>query len=98
MAEQLSPSQRGKIRTLSQGRELAPDEEGDEPNVVPFRDTIVNILLLVLAALADTSAAPVETTPPAAQGSGVRADIPRDALNLPVYVINDGCAIKGSGG
>src|SRR5688572_29882037 len=98
MADTLSPAQRGKIRRLSQPRELAPDEEGGELNIVPFLDIIVNILIFVLATVAVTFTATIETTPPAAKGSGVRADIPSDALNLTVFIINDGFAIKGSGG
>ena len=41
----LTAAQRGKIRRLSQPRELAPDEEGGELNIVPFLDIIVNILI-----------------------------------------------------
>jgi biopolymer transport protein ExbD len=98
MAETLSPAQRGKIRRLSQPRELAPDEEGGELNIVPFLDIIVNILIFVLATVAVTFTATIETTPPSAKGSGVRADIPSDALNLTVLIVDDGFSIKGSGG
>ena len=98
MADSLTVAQRGKIRRLSQPRELAPDEEGGELNIVPFLDIIVNILIFVLATVAVTFTATIETTPPAARGSGVRADIPTEALNLTVFIIPEGFALKGSGG
>jgi biopolymer transport protein ExbD len=100
MAEpvQLTAAQRGKIRRLSQPRELAPDEEGGELNIVPFLDIIVNILIFVLATVAVTFTASIETSPPASKGSGVRAEIPTEALNLTILIVNDGFSLKASGG
>src|SRR5450432_1822573 len=45
--ERLSASQRSKVRRLSSPRELAPDEEGGELNIVPFLDIIMNVLMFV---------------------------------------------------
>lgn len=98
MAETLSAAQRGKIRRLSQPRELAPDEEGGELNIVPFLDIIVNILIFVLATVAVTFTATIETTPPATRGSGVRSDVQSEALNLTVLVVNEGFSLKAAGG
>lgn len=98
MSESLSPSQRSKIRRLSQPKELAPDEEGGELNIVPFLDIIVNILIFVLATVAVTFTATIDTTPPSAGGGGVRARKPKESLNLTVFVVDDGFAIKASGG
>ena len=92
----LTVAQRSKIRRLSQPRELSPDEEGGELNIVPFLDIIVNILIFVLATVAVTFTASIETTPPAAQGRGVRSEIPSEALNLTVFIINDGFSLKAS--
>lgn len=97
MAE-LSAAQRAKIRRLSQPKELAPDEEGGELNIVPFLDIIVNILIFVLATVAVTFTSTIETTPPAAKGAGVRASVPTDSLNLTVMVVNEGFSLKASGG
>ncbi len=97
MAE-LSAAQRAKIRRLSQPRELSPDEEGGELNIVPFLDIIVNILIFVLATVAVTFTATIETTPPASRGAGVRAAIPSEALNLTVLVVNEGFSLKAFGG
>ncbi len=97
MADTLSPAQRGKIRRLSQPRELAPDEEGGELNIVPFLDIIVNILIFVLATVAVIFTADIEISPPSARGSGVRAEVKSEALNLTVFIINEGFTIKGSG-
>jgi biopolymer transport protein ExbD len=94
----LTAQQRGKIRRLSQPRELAPDEEGGELNIVPFLDIIVNILIFVLATVAVTFTSSIETTPPSGKGSGVRNEIQSQALNLTVFVINDGFGLKASGG
>ena len=95
---QLTAAQRGKIRRLSQPKELAPDEEGGELNIVPFLDIIVNILIFVLATVAVTFTSTIETMPPAGQGSGVRSAQPEDTLNLTVLLVNDGYSLKASGG
>lgn len=94
----LSAAQRGKIRRLSQPRELAPDEEGGELNIVPFLDIVVNILIFVLATVAVTFTSSIETTPPAAKGTGVRTATPTDTLNLTVLIVNEGFSLKASGG
>jgi len=96
--ERLSAAQRSKIRRLSQPRELAPDEEGGELNIVPFLDIIVNILIFVLATVAVTFTATIETNPPASKGGGVRTNSPQEALNLTILIVNDGFSIKASGG
>lgn len=96
--ERLSTAQVAKIRRLSQPRELAPDEEGGELNIVPFLDIIVNILIFVLATVAVTFTATIETQPPASGGSGVRKEIESKALNLTVLIVNDGFSIKAAGG
>lgn len=100
MAEtaQLTAAQRSKIRRLSQPRELSPDEEGGELNIVPFLDIVVNILIFVLATVAVTFTASIETSPPASKSSGVRAEIPTDALNLTIFIVNEGFSLKASGG
>jgi biopolymer transport protein TolR len=94
----LTSAQHAKIRRLSQPRELAPDEEGGELNIVPFLDIIVNILIFVLATVAVTFTATIETTPPASRTSGVRQEIQSEALNLTVLIVNDGFSLKASGG
>jgi biopolymer transport protein TolR len=94
----LSAAQRAKVRRLSQPRELAPDEEGGELNIVPFLDIIVNILIFVLATVAVTFTATIDTTPPAQGGAGVRKQIESSALNLTVLIVNDGFSLKASGG
>lgn len=97
-AAQLSAAQRGKIRRLSQPKELSPDEEGGELNIVPFLDIIVNVLIFVLATVAVTFTTTIETTPPASKSKGVRSEIKSDALNLTVLIVNEGFSMKASGG
>jgi biopolymer transport protein TolR len=93
----LTAAQRGRIRRLSAPKELAPDEEGGELNIVPFLDIIMNILIFVLATVAVTFTASIESTPPSL-GGGVRSDIKSNALNLTILVVNDGFSLKASGG
>ena len=95
---ELTTAQRSKIRRLSQPRELSPDEEGGELNIVPFLDIIMNILIFVLATVAVTFTATIDTTPPASKGSGVRSEVPSEALNLTVLIVNDGYSLKASNG
>lgn len=97
-AASLTAAQRAKIRRLSAPKELSPDEEGGELNIVPFLDIIVNILIFVLATVAVTFTTTIETTPPASQGSGVRKDVESSALNLTVFIVNEGISLKASGG
>ena len=66
--EKLSAQQRSKIRRLSEPRELAPDEEGGELNIVPFLDIIMNVLMFVLATVSVTFTATIDTFPPAKRG------------------------------
>jgi biopolymer transport protein ExbD len=94
----LSAAQRAKVRRLSQPRELAPDEEGGELNIVPFLDIIMNVLIFVLATVAVTFTASIETTPPASRGAGVRQEMESEALNLTILVVNEGFSIKAAGG
>ena len=94
----LSAGQRGKIRRLSQPKELSPDEEGGELNIVPFLDIIVNILIFVLATVAVTFTATIHTSPPAQGGPGTRKQVESSALNLTVLIVNDGFSLKASGG
>ena len=94
----LTAGQRSKIRRMSQPKELSPDEEGGELNIVPFLDIVVNILIFVLATVAVTFTAGIETNPPANKGAGVRAEIPSQALNLSVFIVSDGFSLKASGG
>jgi biopolymer transport protein TolR len=98
MSDPLTPAQRSKIRRLSQPRELTPDEEGGELNIVPFLDIIMNILIFVLATVAVTFTATIDTQPPASKSSGVRSEVPSEALNLTVLVAGEGFSLKASGG
>lgn len=98
MAEKLSAGQRAKIRRLSQPRELSPDEEGGELNVVPFLDIIMNILIFVLATVAVTFTASIETNPPGSGGTGVRQEQPKKSLGLTILVATQGFSLKAQGG
>jgi biopolymer transport protein TolR len=98
MSEKLSPAQRAKVRRLSQPRELSPDEEGGELNIVPFLDIIMNILIFVLATVAVTFTSSIETNPPGAGGKGVRDEQPKKSLGLTIMIVNQGFSIKAQGG
>ena len=94
----LTAAQHGKIRRLSQPRELSPDEEGGELNIIPFLDIIMNVLIFVLATIAVTFTATIDTQPPAATSGGVRQNVESTALNLTIFIVNDGFSLKASGG
>jgi biopolymer transport protein TolR len=95
--EKLSAAQRSKIRRLAQPRELAPDEEGGELNIVPFLDIITNVLMFVLATVSVTFTATIDTFPPRAGGAGARPPT-TPTLGLTVIVVNDGFSVKARGG
>src|SRR6476619_145249 len=94
--EKLSTAQVAKIRRLSQPKELAPDEEGGELNIVPFLDIVMNVLMFVLATVSVTFTATIDTYPPRA-GSGARAPT-TPTLGLTVLVVPDGFSLKARGG
>jgi biopolymer transport protein TolR len=96
MAEKLSAAQRSKIRRLSEPKELSPDEEGGELNIVPFLDIIMNVLMFVLATVSVTFTATIDTFPPRA-GSGARAPT-TPTLGLTILVVPDGFSVKAKGG
>ncbi len=95
--ERLSAQQRSKVRRLSEPKELAPDEEGGELNIVPFLDIIMNVLMFVLATVSVTFTATIDTSPPRAGGS--RSSKPdQPSLSLTVIVVQDGFSVKAAGG
>ncbi|MBK6694296.1 MAG: biopolymer transporter ExbD [Myxococcales bacterium] len=95
--ERLSAAQRSKVRRLSQQKELAPDEEGGELNIVPFLDIIMNVLMFVLATVSVTFTATIDTNPPRAGGTGARAPT-TPTLGLTILVVPDGFSLKARGG
>jgi biopolymer transport protein TolR len=95
--EKLSAQQRSKIRRLSEPKELAPDDEGGELNIVPFLDIITNVLMFVLATVSVTFTATIDTFPPKAGGAGARAPT-TPTLGLTVIVVGDGFSLKARGG
>jgi biopolymer transport protein ExbD len=94
--DRLSAQQRSKIRRLSEPRELAPDEEGGELNIVPFLDIITNVMMFVLATVATTFTATIDTTPPRAGGGPRKSDTP--SLSLTIIVVQEGFSVKARGG
>jgi len=94
--EKLSAQQRSKIRRLSQPRELSPDEEGGELNIVPFLDIVTNVLMFVLATVSVTFTATIDTFPPRAGGAGRPPTTP--TLSLTVLIVPDGFSLKARGG
>jgi biopolymer transport protein ExbD len=96
--EKLSTAQRSKIRRLSQPREPEEGEEAGELNIVPFLDIIMNVLMFVLASIAVTFTASIETSPPSSGGKGAFKATANKGLNLSVFIVSDGFALKAAGG
>jgi biopolymer transport protein TolR len=94
--EKLSAAQRSKVRRLSMPRELAPDEEGGELNIVPFLDIITNVLMFVLATISVTFTAMIDSQPPRAGGSSARAPT-KPSLSLNILVIDKGFIVSAFG-
>ena len=95
--ERLSAAQRSKIRRLSAPKELSPDEEGGELNIVPFLDIITNVLMFVLATVSVTFTATIDTFPPKAGGGAIRPDT-KQALGLTIIIVREGFSVKARGG
>ena len=95
--EKLSAAQRSRIRRLSQPKELSPDEEGGELNIIPFLDIITNVLMFVLATVAVTFTATIDTFHPKAGGSGARPPT-TPTLGLTVLIVPEGFSLKARGG
>lgn len=93
----LSAAQRSKIRRLSAPKEMSPDEEGGELNIVPFLDIIMNVLMFVLATVTVTFTATLDTFPPKAGGAGARPPT-TPTLGLTILVVSDGFSVKARGG
>ena len=93
----LSAAQRSRIRRLSAPKEMAPDEEGGELNIVPFLDIIMNVLMFVLATVTVTFTATLDTFPPKAGGAGARPPT-TPTLGLTILVVADGFSVKAAGG
>jgi len=91
----LSVFQRNKIRRLSAPSPADPGEEGGgEINVVPFLDIITNVLMFVLATLAITFTATIDTSPPRRSVRGPT----EPKLDLTVLVVENGFSVKARGG
>ena len=92
--EALSATQRAKIRRLSTPTEASAADEGGELNVVPFLDIITNVLMFVLATVAITFTATIESAPPR---PGIRPPS-ESSLGLTVLVVPEGFSVKAKGG
>lgn len=93
----LSAAQRARIRRLSQPRELTPDEEGGELNIVPFLDIIMNILIFVLATVAVTFTTTIDAALQSSSSSKSPSE-PTETLGMTVLIVNDGFGVKAAGG
>jgi len=93
--EVLSACQRAKIRRLATPQEASPEDEGGELNVVPFLDIITNVLMFVLATVAITFTATIETSPPPRPGPRPPSE---NTLGLTVLVVPEGFSLKARGG
>jgi biopolymer transport protein TolR len=96
-SNELSATQKAKIRRLSEPKELAPDEEGGELNIIPFLDIVMNVLMFVLATISVTFTATIDTAPPK-QGGGRANPNQAPTLGLTVLVVGDGFSLKAKGG
>ncbi len=94
--EKLSAAQRSKVRRLSMPKELSPDEEGGELNIIPFLDIITNVLMFVLATISVTFTTMIDSSPPHAGGSNSRAPT-KPTLALNIIVVDKGFIVSAFG-
>ena len=94
--EKLSAAQRSKIRRLSAPKELSPDEEGGELNIIPFLDIITNVLMFVLATISVTFTTMIDSEPPHAGGTSSRAPT-KPTLSLNIIVVDKGFIVSAFG-
>src|ERR1700722_3248982 len=94
--EKLSAAQRSRIRRLSAPKELSPDEEGGELNIIPFLDIITNVLMFVLATISVTFTTMIDSQPPRASGAGARPPT-KPSLSLNIVVIDKGFIVSAFG-
>jgi len=95
-AEKLSAAQRSRIRRLSMPRELSPDEEGGELNIIPFLDIITNVLMFVLATISVTFTTMIDSQPPRAPSGSARPPT-KPSLSLNIIVIDKGFIVSAFG-
>jgi biopolymer transport protein TolR len=93
----LSPSQRSKIRRMSQPHEHDPSEAGGELNIVPFLDIVMNVLMFVLATIPAVFTSTIVTEPPSLGGKGRVRPAEKPTLNLTMLIVNDGVSLKTGG-
>ncbi len=94
--EQLNALQRAKVRRLSQPKELNPDEEGGELNIVPFLDIITNVLMFVLATVTVTFTTMIDAAPPSNRPAP-RSTVTKPTLSLNVIVLKEGFVVSAYG-
>jgi len=91
----LTAVQRSKIRRMSKPKELAPEDEAGELNIVPFLDIITNVLMFVLASISVTFTLELTADPPQKSSGGFRPNSTETSLNLTVMLLPEGYYVKG---
>jgi biopolymer transport protein TolR len=94
--EKLSAAQRSRVRRLSAPKELSPDEEGGELNIIPFLDIITNVLMFVLATISVTFTTLIDSQPPRASGASSRPPT-KPTLSLNIIIIDKGFIVSAFG-
>jgi len=93
----IDPVARLKIARKSRPKELSPDEEGGELNIIPYLDIVVNIImfLLMTTTVALAMANINVSSPSIGAGGGGGGE---QALNLTVTITDAGFTVAASGG
>lgn len=92
--------QRAYIRKRSKYKEPEPDELGEELNIVPFLDIVINLIIFLLMVTSSVAFyAQIEAALPTYSRGGVgRRANDEPTLNLSVFVTPNGVTVTGSGG
>jgi len=93
----IDPVARMKISRKSKPKQLSPDEEGGELNIIPYLDIVVNIImfLLMTTTVALAMANINVSSPSIGAGGGGGGE---ESLNLTVTITDGGFTVAGAGG
>ncbi len=94
----LNTAQRLLVRRRSEPKELSPDEEGGEINLVPYLDIVINVIMfLILTVTVALALARMDVSAPR-YGAGAGAGAQGPQLNLTINLTQSGFTVAGAGG
>jgi biopolymer transport protein TolR len=97
MAE-FSTSQRAYIKRRSKLREMSPEDEAGEINIVPFLDMVMNVLIFVLATITTVFTATIFVPAPQVSNSAASNRNDSEEIVITIKIVREGYIIGAPGG